>query len=164
MNNGFYGSLSKIQKVNFQFDRIFPNRAMMDQEAEFGYYIAEGSSEKLPPVFNGRYVLVDYHEGDVVDKTIRIGYKSGNTVVAAPGISFGDGEGVAINDGDKITVIGEYDENENYTPYDVPRLYEYPNLQTPITYTSNTNSADSLSTYEKNLMIDGQQYGNIGRG
>ena len=124
MNNTFYGSLSKIQKINFQFDRVFPNRAAMDQEAELGYYIAEGSSEKIPPVFNGRYVLVDYHEGDVVDRTVRIGYNDNGSIVAAPGISFGPG-GVSLENGSMVTVIGEYNENHEYTSYSVPQLYRY---------------------------------------
>ena len=47
MATGFYGSLSKLQKINFQFDRVFPNRAAMDQEAELGYYITEGGQKKL---------------------------------------------------------------------------------------------------------------------
>lgn len=165
MANGFYGSLSKIQKINFQFDRVFPNRAAMDQEADLGYYIAEGGREKLDPVLVGRYVLVDYHEGDIVDKTVRIGYNVNGDIMAAPGISFGDGDGeVPINNDDRITVIGSYDANDNYTPYNVPKVYKYPFLTTPINYTSNNNNADSYSTYERNLIIDGEQYINIGRG
>lgn len=167
MANGFYGSLSKIQKINFQFDRIFPNRTMMDQEAEFGYYIAEGGREKLDPVFNGRYVLVDYHNGDIVDKTVRIGYRDtvSNDVIPAPGLSFNSEEdGIVLNNGDLVTVIGEFDENIEYTAYKIPKLYRYPDFDQEITYNINQRDPDSLSVYERNLMIDGQQYENIGRG
>ena len=163
MSNGFYGSLSKLQKINFQFDRIFPNRATMDQEAELGYYITEDGSEKLEPVLNGRYVLVDYHEGDVIDKTVRIGYKINGTIMAALDIPFGDG-GVPISDGDIITVIGEYNSNNEYTSYTIPKMYRYPSLSQEISYTSGNEVSANYSTYEKNLIVDGQQYTNIGRG
>lgn len=165
MATGFYGSLSKLQKINFQFDRVFPNRAAMDQEAELGYYIAEGEQEKLEPVLTGRFVLVDYHEGDIVNKTVRIGYNVNGDIMAAPGIPFGNGDGeVPINDDDRITVLGSYDANGEYTRYDVPKVYKYPFLTNPINYTSNDNNTDSYTTYERNLIVDGEQYINIGRG
>ena len=85
--------------------------------------------------------------------------------MAAPGIPFGNGEGeVPVNDDDRITVLGSYDANGEYARYDVPKLYKYPFLTSPITYTSNNNNADSYTIYERNRIIDGEQYTNIGRG
>lgn len=45
---GFYGHLSNIQKTSMTFDRIYPNRATMDD-------MADGDG-----VYAGRYVLIEY--------------------------------------------------------------------------------------------------------
>lgn len=48
---GFYGNITNINKTQFTFDKIYPNRVTMDKEANRdGIYV-------------GRYVLVDYDKG-----------------------------------------------------------------------------------------------------
>ena len=45
---GFYGNITNTNKTSFVFDRIYPNRVEMDNNAT-----SDG-------IFIGRYVLVDY--------------------------------------------------------------------------------------------------------
>ena len=113
MANGFYGSLSKLQKINFQFDRVFPNRATMDAEAgTVSSSLVDGDQN---PVLIGRYVLVDYNEGDAADVTLRLGYKQNNTVYAALNTPF---DASLLEENDKIIVLGEFDSDGNYEKYD----------------------------------------------
>ena len=45
---GFYGNITNTNRTQFQFDKTYPNRKVMDDAARFdGIYI-------------GRYVLVEY--------------------------------------------------------------------------------------------------------
>ena len=49
---GFYGNITNTSKTQFQFDRIYPNRKMMDENAG-----TDG-------IYMGRYVLVEYDIND----------------------------------------------------------------------------------------------------
>lgn len=49
---GFYGNITNTSKTQFQFDRIYPNRKMMDENAG-----TDG-------IYMGRYVLIEYDIND----------------------------------------------------------------------------------------------------
>lgn len=56
---GFYGNITNVNKSTFQFDKIYPNRAEMDDGAA-----TDG-------IFVGRYVLVDYDQGSTIASIIQ---------------------------------------------------------------------------------------------
>lgn len=161
MANGFYGSLSKLQKINFQFDRVFPNRATMDAEAGSTGLDLEGNKQDF--VLNGRYVLVDYNEGDTVDITLKLGYKQDGNIYAGFNVPFPQS---SINIGDNIIVIGEFDNEGNYEKYADEEIWTYTAENTFEQKTQwNTDISNSdTSTYEHNLIIDNSAYPNAGRG
>lgn len=119
---GFYGNISNVNKSTFQFDKIYPNRAAMEQ-----FCNSDG-------IFVGRYVLVDYNldtsatdikENKIPNSKVSIGYDfytlnprgqkelvhwaNGGPVLFSgagsdvPYYGFG---GTAINEGDYILVVG----------------------------------------------------------
>lgn len=162
MSNGFYGSLSKLQKINFQFDRVFPNRATMDAEASTTALDLNGS--QLDCVLNGRYVLVDYNEGETVDISLKLGYKQDGTIYAAYNVPFKDKN--ALNENDSVIVIGEFDADGKYTKYNEEEIWVYKGNDTFEQRTDlNTEiSNGDNSIYEHNLIIDNTLYPNAGRG
>lgn len=161
MANGFYGSLSKLQKINFQFDRVFPNRATMDAEAGNTGLDLEGNKQDF--VLNGRYVLVDYNEGDTVDITLKLGYKQDGNIYAGFNVPFPQS---SINIGDNIIVIGEFDNEGNYEKYTDEEIWTYTaenTFEQKTQWNIDISNSDT-STYEHNLIIDNSIYPNAGRG
>ena len=57
---GFYGKVTNSSKTQFSFDRIYANRKEMDELCA-----SDG-------VFVGRYVLIDYDEGNTSFKRIYV--------------------------------------------------------------------------------------------
>lgn len=57
---GFYGNITNTSRTQFQFDKIYPNRAMMNLQAS-----SDG-------VYIGRFVLVEYGEGETYQKNYEI--------------------------------------------------------------------------------------------
>ena len=55
---GFYGSITNNTKSQFSFDKIYPNRATMDD------------SVYTDGIFVGRFVLVDYDKDDEVVRQV----------------------------------------------------------------------------------------------
>lgn len=67
---GFYGNITNTSKTHFQFDRIFQNRASMDQAAITG---TDG-------IFQGRFVLVKYDpNNEFFSADIKLGYFDSET-------------------------------------------------------------------------------------
>ena len=74
---GFYGNITNVNSTTFVFDRIFKNRV----ELENSLTSANGDG-----VFIGRYVLIDYSEGNLLDNYSRI-YKYGTRFYWSPDAS-----------------------------------------------------------------------------
>lgn len=68
---GFYGNITSVNKSTFQFDKIYPNRAAMEDGAA-----TDG-------VFTGRYVLVDYDQNVFADNLVDGTSLSGTTITPA---------------------------------------------------------------------------------
>lgn len=65
---GFYGNITSTNKTQFTFDKIYPNRKTMDKALEI--YATEGdTSAPGDGVFIGRFVLVDYEDGNLIPST-----------------------------------------------------------------------------------------------
>lgn len=60
---GFYGNITSTNKTQFTFDRIYPSRKVMDEALTKRYE----DSDTFPGdgVFIGRFVLVDYEDGEI---------------------------------------------------------------------------------------------------
>lgn len=74
---GFYGNITNVNSTTFVFDRIFKNRV----ELENSLTSANGDG-----VFIGRYVLIDYSEGNLLDNYSRV-YKYGTRFYWSPDAS-----------------------------------------------------------------------------
>lgn len=66
---GFYGNITNTSKTQFQFDKTFPNRAVMDQ-----FIGTDG-------VYIGRYVLVEYDKALAADWCVTAYKKTVNGVI-----------------------------------------------------------------------------------
>lgn len=68
---GFYGNITSVNKSTFQFDKIYPNRAAMEDGAA-----TDG-------IFTGRFVLVDYDQNVFADNLIDGTSLAGTPIVPA---------------------------------------------------------------------------------
>ena len=64
----FYGNISNAGKTNLTFDKVYPNRAMMENAL-----ILQNSGHYSDDVFVGRFVLIEYDDNTF---SRRIGYLS----------------------------------------------------------------------------------------
>lgn len=140
---GFYGKVTNSSKTQFSFDRIYANRKEMDELCA-----SDG-------VFVGRYVLIDYDEGNASFKRIyvkelgngkKIAWSTANLDEAIGELkqsNFIDGETVyeaQLLDDNKTQVIKKY-----YTVKFVGDSYELIDTEEP---------AQSVSNYVTNFNID----------
>ena len=148
---GFYGNITNTSKTQFQFDRIYPNRAKMDE------------NKMYDGIYMGRYVLVDY------DQSKRESYR---TFYLKDGkfyeLSGQESAKIEVNkshvkEGEHIRAIETWvtDESKKYNePYFIYKCTGFTG-STNIAQFIKVSGADSV--YTTNYEIDTREYGS-GRG
>lgn len=147
---GFYGNITNTARTQFQFDRIYANRAEMDENTN-----ADG-------IFMNRYVLVEYDSEVNTDTLLRVQLTNGYLYYNPTGKT--DYSTLLtrslVNKGD---LVYSYDEQLNlYIFYIITSDYAA-NSSTAATFKEVIRGDTNTPNYTKNYNIDINKYG-AGRG
>lgn len=147
---GFYGNITNTARTQFQFDRIYANRAEMDENAN-----ADG-------IFMNRYVLVEYDSKVNTDTLLRVQLKNGYLYYNPTGKT--DYSTLLTRSlVNKDDLVYSYSETSNiYIFYIITSEYQA-NSSTGATFKEVVKGDTNTPNYTQNYNIDIAKYG-AGRG
>ena len=150
---GFYGNITNISNTNFQFDRIYPNRVMMEASAN-----GDG-------IFVGRHVLVEYDRNEAFPIIFTKSNKFYSDASYSQQIKFKQGKRLTgesqQQDAFYSGEIGQVQTTDNKGTK-IFTFYQCTNLETDgSTYAKfeEITSVTSNNTYIQNFSIDEGVYG-----
>ena len=158
---GFYGNITNTSKTQFQFDRIYPNRKMMDENAG-----TDG-------IYMGRYVLVEYDINDekYLDNYPRL-FKINNAFYYVADIQDNPDSRIEVKYGEKNVEKGNFFrvtekldiDPSNGTDNSIYVLYKCTgSKENNIATFSYVSGIEETNDYARNYNIDIDEYG-PGRG
>lgn len=165
---GFYGNITNVNKTSLSFDRVYPNRLMMESQIN------------KDEIYVGRYVLVEYDkdtEAPILPQDFYINEEG--KFFASPDFDpdtelqfseSSESSGIGIAKGAYISISDEAEDGSTYYTFYICtgyKTYSEPveGEDPPIKYASFQKiTSTEENTYFANYALDSSKYGNIGKG
>lgn len=165
---GFYGNITNVNKTSLSFDRVYPNRLMMESQIN------------KDEIYVGRYVLVEYDkdtEAPILPQDFYINEEG--KFFASPDFDpdtelqfseSSESSGIGIAKGAYISISDEAEDGSTYYTFYICtgyKTYSKPveGEDPPIKYASFQKiTSTEENSYFANYALDSSKYGNIGKG